>query len=405
MSRLENISEVETQAELNQSAMEHDDTVDERESEADMTIVNKERSRYFETLNKNSEQEIINSLIEVFTDRLFNCGIDRIEESAIEGFAKLMILGVIYSPALLSRLIITWYLPETKPNILQFLGVFIPIYVGSESKYVREDDHITVTGQTCLVDCFIDTLEILYEAKCTSSVAVGLNEIRLFQLLPSLDYDSQYRQIDLKNVTSFMLNLIRPSQHKNLLSNLIHKMFAIVTSDDQEYKFYEDFLAEYLLKAAERLSLDDVDDNIFNELRPVMIKTIAKMKSRIEDMRANSRKKAEKFVRSFLIFFKSLGRGELNASMSKSQCETGGETEAVECDELGQMEEDLDLDPLGSIRGSSDDSKENNDAGSDGEKDDGDEEIAVEDDCNDDADSLSDVSATLRWSDVDEAES
>ncbi|XP_015789177.1 condensin complex subunit 3 [Tetranychus urticae] len=399
---LESIGEAETQADLQQSMMEdNDEDAEELESEADMTINSQKRVRPFETLNKNSEQDIINSLVEIFTERLFNCGIDRIEESAIEGFAKLMILGVIYSPSLLSRFIITWYLPETKPNILQFLGVFIPIYVGSESKYVREDDHIIVTGQTCLVDCFIDTLEILYEAK--NAIHKEPEELRLFHFLPNLDDSTQYRQIDLKNVTSFMLNLVKPNQHKNLLSNLLYKMFSIVTSEDQIYKFYEDFLVEYLLKAALRLSLDDIDDNVFGELRPVMMKIITRMKARVEDMRASRRKKIEKFIRSFLVFYKSLGRGELNASMSRPSSQMDDEAEAADYDELDQMEGDLDLDPLGSMPGSKDDSKENNDeAGSDGEKD---EEIAAEDDCNDDVDSLSDVSETLRWSDIDEPES
>jgi len=103
-------------------------------------------------------------------------------------FAQLK--GRMFSPQLLSKLIIIWYDNDSAEELRQFLGVFLPIYSGVEMK-------TNLKGQNAFEECFIQTIETVY------------NE--------ALNY------VNLNNLINFLIALISDEGHKNLALSTANK--------------------------------------------------------------------------------------------------------------------------------------------------------------------------------------
>ncbi len=95
-----------------------------------------------------------------------------------------------YSPQLLSKLILLWYDTDSSDEMRQFLGVFLPIYSGIEMKS-------NLKGQNAFEECFISTVETVYTE--------------------ALNY------INLDNMINFFIELISDEGHRNLALSIANR--------------------------------------------------------------------------------------------------------------------------------------------------------------------------------------
>ncbi|XP_074605499.1 condensin complex subunit 3-like [Brevipalpus obovatus] len=297
---------------LNASARE-EDLEELREmsirSEEDQTCDATTMATPYHPLKRDSETSVASSLIDFFTSELLATNFPKVAERSVEGFAKLMLLGIMYSPKLLSRYIMIWYWPDTDSEILQFLGVFLPVYVGSRTRYMQDKKNITVTGQNCLIDCFMETLEILYEAK--NSARRDPEELRIFQYLPYLGREEIHsksvplcQKIDLKRVADFMLQLLQPQYHSLLFDSVLKHVHDLVSNRPDEFRYYSNFIIEYSVPICCDLSVGHIDQNKQKEWQEMIDVIVCK----IVTMKGMRKDKSDKFVRSLKLVSKQIHR-------------------------------------------------------------------------------------------------
>merc|ERR1719282_273766 len=104
-----------------------------------------------------------NSVVAILTKILDEPDMDLRTEVA-EGLCKLLMIGAISSPKLLSRLLLIWYNPMTESDskLRHILGTFFPLYCS-----------MSRANQVSMENAFIPTMRVLFDAPITSP----LNEI------------------------------------------------------------------------------------------------------------------------------------------------------------------------------------------------------------------------------------
>jgi condensin complex subunit 3 len=104
-----------------------------------------------------------NSVVAILTKILDEPDLELRTETA-EGLCKLLMIGAISSPKLLSRLLLIWYNPMTEPSckLRHILGTFFPLYCS-----------MSLASQLAMEGAFIPTMRVLFDAPITSP----LNEI------------------------------------------------------------------------------------------------------------------------------------------------------------------------------------------------------------------------------------
>merc|ERR1719209_2378521 len=104
-----------------------------------------------------------NSVVAILTKILDEPDLELRTETA-EGSCKLLMIGAISSPKLLSRLLLIWYNPMTEPSckLRHILGTFFPLYCS-----------MSRANQVAMESAFVPTMRVLFDAPITSP----LNEI------------------------------------------------------------------------------------------------------------------------------------------------------------------------------------------------------------------------------------
>ena len=95
-----------------------------------------------------------------------------------------------YSPQLLSKLLILWYDTDSTEEMRQFLGAFLPIYSSVQMK-------ANLKGENAFEECFIKTVEKVY--------------------------DDGLAYVNLDNLINFVLELISDEGHKNLAKSIANQ--------------------------------------------------------------------------------------------------------------------------------------------------------------------------------------
>ena len=112
-----------------------------------------------------------NSVVAILTKILEEPDLDLRTEVA-EGLCKLLMIGAISSPKLLSRLLLIWYNPMTEADskLRHILGTFFPLYCS-----------MTKQNQTAMEDSFVPTMKILFDAPVTSPLAeIDIEDVGMF---------------------------------------------------------------------------------------------------------------------------------------------------------------------------------------------------------------------------------
>jgi len=112
-----------------------------------------------------------NSVVAILSKILDEPDLDLRTEVA-EGLCKLMMVGAITSPKLISRLLLIWYNPMTESDskLRHILGTFFPLY-SSMSKQ----------NQLAIEAAFVPTMKILFDAPVTSPISeIDVEDVGMF---------------------------------------------------------------------------------------------------------------------------------------------------------------------------------------------------------------------------------
>ena len=158
-----------------------------------------------------------NSVVAILTKILDEPDMELRTEVA-EGLCKLLMIGAISSPKLLSRLLLIWYNPMTESDskLRHILGTFFPLYC-SMSKF----------HQKAMEDAFVPTMKILFDAPVTSPLAeIDIEDVGMFfvhltreDMLQSFDKDRASSSLERSG--NFLRNLLihsRPETSESLES-------------------------------------------------------------------------------------------------------------------------------------------------------------------------------------------
>ena len=116
-----------------------------------------------------------------------------------EGLCKLLMIGSISSPKLLSRLLLMWYNPMTESDskLRHILGTFFPLYASMNK-----------TNQMALESAFIPTMKVLFDAPVTSPLAdidtedVGMFFVHLTREDLLQNYEPQRKDVEGESTVS-----------------------------------------------------------------------------------------------------------------------------------------------------------------------------------------------------------
>ena len=230
------------------------------------------------------EDEIIKQLTK-FLLKFIRSEEEEIKSTAVMGICKLLLLGRIYSPLLLSELILLWYNSSTSLPIQHDIGTFLPIYCLASATYkIDIPEHFS--GQHCLLECFMSTVENVYRLERGECLELSFN------LQHSNYYDSD---IDVLNVIDFMLNLLEPTNHVKITFEFCRRLLEILQiARDDEYELKEPFVTKYLIRSLESFKLFEIAEEQCDELKELL--TIIQAEPRYGQLKKQIATKIEKFA-------------------------------------------------------------------------------------------------------------
>ncbi|RWS01908.1 condensin complex subunit 3-like protein [Dinothrombium tinctorium] len=212
------------------------------------------------------DEEVMKLLMKMLCEQLDSSS-NEISHIAAQGVAKLLLLGRLYSPNLLSQLIIKWYRSDVYPETKHFLGVFIPIYAFSDVKYSPVNS-TQLSGQTAVEECFMETIETVYKHKY---VAQNMNHSRFSQ---ETVFETDIATIDLENMIHFFVELMSDEIHPRIAVIVCQKMMDILQlNSSAAFKAQSEMLVKFLPKVLSLLTLSVASKPQLRDLR-VLIRNI-----------------------------------------------------------------------------------------------------------------------------------
>ena len=171
-----------------------------------------------------------NSVVAILTKILDDPNLELRTEIA-EGLCKLLMIGALTSPKLLSRLLLMWYSPmtESSSKLRHILGTFFPLYCSASKR-----------NQIDIEAAFIPTMRVLFDAPITSPLSeIDVEDVGMFfvnltreDLLQSFDINKRDVGILASSTTS------------------IHDTLAIIVSNEIlsfPHAFYSKVLVKVLI--------------------------------------------------------------------------------------------------------------------------------------------------------------
>ncbi|KAI1289891.1 Condensin complex subunit 3 [Halotydeus destructor] len=173
---------------------------------------------------------------------------DEIRHVAVEGVAKMLTLGRIYSPPLLSRLLLIWYNTETAPKTKQFLGVYFPFFAYSDNA------RTTSAGQSTFEECYLDTIKLAHK---NSELDEDSEEL----------IESPLSQIEIENLVGFVTQMLNEESAVRVAISTLNELINLYEEDEIHSN-----LIRYYFKALSVLPLSSASKNQVDEISVLLEK-------------------------------------------------------------------------------------------------------------------------------------
>ena len=245
-----------------------------------------------------------NSVVAILTKILDEPDMELRTEVA-EGLCKLLMIGAISSPKLLSRLLLIWYNPMTESDskLRHILGTFFPLYC-SMSKF----------HQKAMEDAFVPTMKILFDAPVTSPLAeIDIEDVGMFFV--HLTREDMLQSFDKDKATANILESSSTSVHDSLAISVCNQVLSAP----------DGYQTKVLVKILTNLVLTH---NNFVHLRELKVLSESLIGSIKEKSVIRSVEKFDKQLRDWLAKDPSISRGE-DAPAAKNTDEDDGDENAT----------------------------------------------------------------------------
>lgn len=189
-----------------------------------------------------SYDQFLERLIELILNHLSSES-ESIRFTTVQGTGKLMLLGKVYSPHLLSQLILLWYNPNSTTQIRHFLGVYFPLFAFQDTKF-----RSSAVGQSAFEECFLETIGAVFEMTRKDPAEFDPHE---FEITPA----------EIENMIVFMTNLMNDDAHVRVLMSLSNRILDFLSkrrTDDFVYKYLFKALSCFIIDAATKRQLKDL---------------------------------------------------------------------------------------------------------------------------------------------------
>ena len=156
-----------------------------------------------------------NSVVAILTKILDEPDMELRTEVA-EGLCKLLMIGAISSPKLLSRLLLIWYNPMTESDskLRHILGTFFPLYCS-----------MTKFHQRSMEDAFVPTMKILFDAPVTSPLAeIDIEDVGMFFV--HLTREDMLQSYNKDKVTTNIIESTTTSIHDSLAVSVCNQILS-----------------------------------------------------------------------------------------------------------------------------------------------------------------------------------
>ena len=192
--------------------------------------------------------QFLERLIELILNHLSSDS-EFIRFTTVQGTGKLMLLGKVYSPHLLSQLILLWYNPNSTTQIRHFLGVYFPLFAFQDTKF-----RSSAAGQSAFEECFLETIGSVYEMTRKDPREYEPHE---FEITPA----------EIENMIVFMTNLMNDDAHVRVMTSLCNRILDFLSK-----RRTDDFVYKYLFKALSCLIIDAATKRQLKDLKILVSK-------------------------------------------------------------------------------------------------------------------------------------
>lgn len=248
-------------------------------------------------------EQFSNQLILLIRENLFHDS-EVIRFTTTQGTGKLMLLGKVYSPLLLTQLILLWYNPFSTTAIKHFLGVYFPLFAFQNTRF-----RSSAAGQSAFEEAFIDTIEMAH--------IMNKKECHDFK-----DYEFGITPSEIENMIVFMANLMTDEAHVRVLDSVCNKIIDLLPKKNQD-----DFVYKYLFKALSCLTIDSATNRQLKELKMLVDKidkfvSSSSLAAKIPSISIRRLEKLSEKIESTLERMKEAGN---NSSLSMDRTLTGAD--------------------------------------------------------------------------------
>lgn len=194
---------------------------------------------------------------------------------AVEGVAKMLSLGKIYSPRLLTKLIMIWYNDEVEQKTKHFIGVFLPFFAFSDKTRASAG-----SGQSTFEDCYLDTIKTAY-----------VNSKKAPEEIENVHCEPQMPPSMIDNMITYLSTLLDEHTKVRVFENALDELLAIIAQEDINEEDIE--LARFYLKALTDLDLYAANSDQAARLKNKLEKAKSEMESSGEFPNAYTKKIAK----------------------------------------------------------------------------------------------------------------
>lgn len=201
--------------------------------------------------NQMSYDKFIGLLSNLIEEQLAITGFDEVKFTVVQAIGKLLTLGKIYAPNLLTRLLLIWYNPNSTQKIKNFLGMFFPFFAYSDNK-----SRNVTNGQSTFEECYVDTIVTAFKGTLVDETTFEVIEATLSPIL-------------IENMTTYMTQMLGEDAAVRVFISVANNILNVL-KDEPTREEVDDLAAKYLMKALIVLPIEAATKGQLKEIRSLL---------------------------------------------------------------------------------------------------------------------------------------